>query len=116
MMGSIEETIDTLVARRVREELSAFERRIVELVKPVQGGDYLTPGEAAKVASVHVDTVRLWLKSGKLPKHHAGGRMRIRREDLDRFLSSGPSGPEGGSPSAADIASVALGRRKGKLP
>lgn len=108
---SFEEMVAATVARVVREEVPAAVRRAMAETQPVSVGDYLTPAEAAKVASVHVDTVRLWLKSGRLPKHYANSRMRVRRAELDRFLAAGPP-DDGEGPSAQDIATAALTKRR----
>ncbi len=111
---SIDEAIATAVRTAVREEVPRAVEQALAKLQPVQHGDYLTPAEAAKVAGVHVDTIRLWLKAGKLPMHHAGQRKRVRREDLDHFLSEGPANDNG--PSADEIAAAALAKRKGKAP
>ncbi len=51
-------------------------------------GDYLTPEEAAKALSIHVQTVRAYVRSGKLPALRLAGEraIRIRRTDLDTVL------------------------------
>lgn len=108
---SIEELVAATVARVVREEFRGVLREALSEFKPKASGDYLTPDEAARIAGVHVDTIRLWMKMGKLPSHRVGSRLRVLREDLDRFLTSG--GPDDGGPSAGAIAAAARARRKG---
>jgi excisionase family DNA binding protein len=51
-------------------------------------GEYLTPEEAAKALSIHVQTVRAYVRSGKLPALRLAGEraIRIRRMDLDTVL------------------------------
>lgn len=51
-------------------------------------GDYLTPEEAAEALSIHVQTVRAYVRSGKLPALRLAGEraIRIRRTDLETVL------------------------------
>jgi excisionase family DNA binding protein len=50
--------------------------------------DYLTPEEAAAALSIHVQTLRAYVRSGKLPALRLAGEraIRIRRADLDKVL------------------------------
>jgi excisionase family DNA binding protein len=50
--------------------------------------DYLTPEEAADALGLHAQTVRAYIRSGKLPAMRVAGEraIRIRREDLDKVL------------------------------
>jgi excisionase family DNA binding protein len=45
-----------------------------------------TPKEISKIACVHLNTVRNWIKSGKLPAVKVGGRWFIDRETFCRFM------------------------------
>ncbi len=58
------------------------------------GQDYLTPEQAAEVLNIHVQTLRGYVRSGKLPALRLAGEraIRIRRTDLDRVLE--PLTPE----------------------
>lgn len=51
----------------------------------------LKPSEVAATAGVSSGLVRLWIREGRLPAENVSGgktpRYRVRREDLDRFLS-----------------------------
>lgn len=88
---TLEDTIDAVVARRVREELSAFERRIVELVKPRPQSEFLSIRKAAVVAGVHPETIRRWIQRGILPEHRpSGGNPRLRRDELERAIGGKP--------------------------
>lgn len=57
-----------------------------------QGGsairDYLTPEEAANALGIHVQTLRGYVRSGKLPALRLAGEraIRIRRRDLEEVL------------------------------
>jgi excisionase family DNA binding protein len=50
--------------------------------------DYLTPEEAAAALAIHVQTLRAYVRSGKLPALRLAGEraIRIRRGDLDKVL------------------------------
>jgi|SRR5215472_2125526 len=56
----------------------------------MHAAEFLTRQDAARTASVSVDTIRRWLKAG-LPYSQPipGGRILIRRTDLERFLERG---------------------------
>jgi excisionase family DNA binding protein len=48
---------------------------------------FLTPQEVSELLQVSVQTVRRWIKKGKLPAYKVGPRMwRIRQIDLDAWL------------------------------
>lgn len=47
----------------------------------------LTLQEAADRLNVHYMTAYRWVRGGALPAFKAGGRLRIRTEDLERFVS-----------------------------
>lgn len=62
------------------------------------GDELLTPEDVADYLKVHVETVRLWIRSGRLPAYRLGGlrALRIRRSDVDALLlpvESGDSTP-----------------------
>src|SRR5215831_12514328 len=50
--------------------------------------DYLSPEEAADALGIHVQTVRAYVRSGKLPALRLAGEraIRIRRNDLEAVL------------------------------
>ncbi|HKA00894.1 MAG TPA: helix-turn-helix domain-containing protein [Candidatus Solibacter sp.] len=56
--------------------------------------DFLTPEEAAEALSVHVQTMRIYIRSGRLPAFRIAGEraIRIRRVDLEKLLE--PLTPE----------------------
>jgi excisionase family DNA binding protein len=49
----------------------------------------LTPEDAAKVLLVKPETVREWLRSGKLKGAKVGRLWRVRESDLEAFLKEG---------------------------
>jgi len=50
--------------------------------------EYLSPEEAAEVLGIHVQTLRAYVRSGKLPARRLAGEraIRIRRADLETML------------------------------
>jgi len=55
---------------------------------PATGRDYFTPEEAAEALGIHVQTLRAYVRSGKMPALRLAGErsIRIRRADLDKVL------------------------------
>ena len=50
--------------------------------------EWLTVHDVVRLLGVHEDTVRRWLRAGRLKGRNFGGKAgyRIRRADLDAFL------------------------------
>lgn len=57
-------------------------------VAPGSAGTYVSPEQAAEILGVHHQTIRGYIRSGKLPALRIAGEraVRIRRESLDRLL------------------------------
>lgn len=45
--------------------------------------------DIAEYLSVSKDTIRLWLKDGKLPIHRAGKRYKFKISEVDEWLRNG---------------------------
>lgn len=69
------------VSRQTKEVEPAAEKR-----EPAK--DYLSPEQAAEALGLHAQTVRAYIRSGKLPAMRVAGEraIRIRREDLEKVL------------------------------
>jgi len=50
------------------------------------GTEWLTVEEIAQELKMHVDTVRGWIRDGKLKATRFGRDYRVRREDFDKFV------------------------------
>ncbi len=51
--------------------------------------DYLTTGEAARMCGVGVNTIKRWIRQGRLPYMQTpGGHWRLPRRDFLRFIAS----------------------------
>ena len=91
------------VAARVFGELAITPEAVESWLKrppPAStDSDLLTPEDVAEYLKVHVETVRLWIRSGRLTAYRLGGlrALRIRRADVDALLlpieSSGAQPP-----------------------
>ena len=54
----------------------------------VQVAELLTSGDAARVAGVSVDTIRVWDRNGVLHARRTAGGVRLfEREDVERVVS-----------------------------
>ncbi len=56
-------------------------------MKPVTDEELLTLQEAADHLRVHYMTAYRWVRLGRLPAYKTGGRLRVRRSELERFLA-----------------------------
>jgi excisionase family DNA binding protein len=64
---------------------------------------WLTVAQAAEIVQVHPETLRAWLRSGRIPATLLSRRAgyRIRASDLEAFLSGGASASWGKETAAA---------------
>ena len=69
--------------------------------------EFLSTDKAAKVADVHPDTIRRWVRERKLTGHKAGSRIRVSRLELERFLRTGGASNDELSPE--ELAAKAFG-------
>ena len=85
-MESIEQTLRALVAQEVRAEVS---RLRAELLRP---DEFMSPATAAKLAEVTPETIRRWVRAGKLTRYGVKGAkkrtrvLRVSRLELERLL------------------------------
>lgn len=66
--------------------------------------DFLLLDEVAELARVSVDTVRFWIRAGKLASVRPGRRRMVRYTVLEAFLQRDPR-PAGAAPAAKSCAS-----------
>lgn len=72
------------VRQAIREELGK---------KPAAGGDYVSVAEAAQIAAVSPQTIRAWIRAGKLKQFNAGRVIRVRRPELEALMASPAGSP-----------------------
>ncbi len=77
-MTDLEATIRSIV----RDELA----KATAAAKP---DEYLSTRAAAELADVAAETIRRWVRIGKLAEHRAGRCVRVSRADLERMLREG---------------------------
>ncbi len=78
----------TFIADIVRSELK------LTATKPAND-EYLSTADAAQIARVTPGTIRRWVRAKELTKHGKGPRVRIRRDELERYLAGEDAvGPE----------------------
>ena len=71
----------------VREEVRAA---LVEAGTTSPDGDgYLSVQKAAALTDVHPDTIRAWVRAGRLRGYRAGRELRVLRSELHHFLDAG---------------------------
>jgi len=111
---SLEESVRTLVReemqRVLREELPA----LVAALRPAgdPGDQYLSVQKAAEFAEVHPDTIRAWVKEGRISGARAGRELRVLRSALRRFLEAGDSADDRETPEQ-EAATILARRRSG---
>ena len=86
-------TVDEAIRAAVRDAISRELRnaRRQSRRRPRRArSEYVSPARAAEIAGVRPATIREWVSRGRLPSHRAGRLMRIRTDDLHRFLAAWP--------------------------
>lgn len=74
------EGLRAFIADVVRSELK------LTSAKPAND-EYLSTADAALIARVTPGTIRRWVREKTLTKHGKGARVRIRRDELEEYLS-----------------------------
>jgi excisionase family DNA binding protein len=92
---------------RLVERIDRLETQLAELRAPEE---YLSTDAAAQLAGVHADTVRRWIREGKLEEHRAGRLVRVRRSDVERLLREGRRRRDDASPE--ELAVRDFGKRR----
>lgn len=111
-MGSLDALVKESVRQVVREEIrAALKEALGDVGRALAPRDdgYLSVEKAAEFAEVHADTIRGWVKAGRLPEHRAGRELRIRRDELHRFLDVAANDDR---PTPEQEAATMLSRRR----
>lgn len=75
---------------------------------------FLLLNEVAGLARVSVDTVRFWIRAGKLASVRPGRRRMVRRDVLEAFLRQDSHSPKASQRRAAAAKPTELDRRRAK--
>ena len=78
----------------IRDEIRATLRQELGK-KPAASGEFVSVADAAQIASVAQQTIRVWIRGGKLKRYNAGRVYRVRRTELEALLASPPGNTEG---------------------
>ena len=78
-----EQELRNVIAEEVRKIMRE------EMARTPGNDAYLSVAGAATLAAVVPDTIREWIQKGDLGRYHAGRELRVRRSDLEAFLTSG---------------------------
>ena len=87
----LETLIRDTVRQVLREELRGLPASTPAAEPTAPADGYLSIAEAATLARVSKNTIRAWVKDGKLPRRMAGRELRVRRDDLHRLLAAAPA-------------------------
>ena len=89
MSGLRVELPPEVVAALVEQVAAVVLERLSEQASTVERSEYLTVAEAADVLRAKPQRVYDLLSARRLPKHHDGTRVLVRRADLDEYLANG---------------------------
>ena len=98
---SLDERLREIVADAVRSQLPLIRAEVESAVRNEldaaqvgaghgAAGDLMTPAEAARVAGVTAETVRRWVRRGRLADHGVGRGVRVRRAELRALNDPAP--------------------------
>jgi excisionase family DNA binding protein len=92
-MSDLETALRHVVAEVVRDELQAFLGHGSTQARLAEGGRrYVSPAEAAAIASVSPAAIRIWIHRGRLKHFRVGRLLRVAVDDLHAAMAAGPHG------------------------
>lgn len=107
--GVLDPLLDALedrFRRIIREELHALSEEPETAHSGPVDEEYITADRAAEIAGVQPATIRHWITTGKIREYRAGRLLRVRRGDLDLFLSGSRR------PASANVGDIEARKRK----
>ncbi len=119
MAGLIDAALREVV-REENRELRDMLQSLLDMLRthpiPTASDDprYLSAEAAAQLAAVKAQTIQRWVRRGELRGYFAGRVLRVRQDELERYLARSPQASAG--PTDADLDDMALAvvrRRKG---
>jgi excisionase family DNA binding protein len=104
---------ETELREIIRDEVRTTIRQ--ELGKqPASAGEFVSVAKAAQIAAVSTQTIRAWVRAGRLMEYKAGRVLRVRRSDLEAFLATGPTPSASARLSPEDLADRRFRERQAK--
>ena len=88
-MGAPEADPLGAVVAAIRRLPADAARQLAQELSAAAASEWLLTEDAAAIARVSPSTIRWWVQTGQVSAKRAGRRLRIRRVDLDNFLSGG---------------------------
>lgn len=86
--SAIRQAVSETVRDVVRDEVrAAMREQMASAPTSTQADEYLSIADAAKLAGVHEATIRSWISRGQVPGYHAGRHRRVKRVELEGFMS-----------------------------
>jgi excisionase family DNA binding protein len=80
-MSDLETALRQIVADVVREELLAALAHAISQPEMGTGRRYVSPAQAASIAGVAPETIRAWVRQGRLHDYRAGRLLRVSIDD-----------------------------------
>ena len=103
--SALREIIRDEVRTAIRQELGK---------KPATAGEFVRVAEAAQIAAVSTQTIRVWVRAGRLTEYKAGRVLRVRRSELEAFLATDPTPNASARLSPEDLADRRFRERQAK--
>jgi excisionase family DNA binding protein len=89
-MSDLETALRQIIAEVVREELHAILGRRGAQMESDGGRRYVSPAQAAAIASVSTRTIHTWVRQGRLPAFRPGRLLRVAVDDLHACMATKP--------------------------
>jgi excisionase family DNA binding protein len=97
----------------IRDEIRATIRQELGK-KPAAAGEFVSVADAARIASVSAQAIRVWVRAGRLTAYRAGRVLRVKRSELEEFLAVGPTRGTPADVSPEDLADRHFRERQAK--
>jgi len=109
---TFEETLRAIVPEELKDVLRTdLLSQLVGDRRCAEEDRYLSLQGAGEFIDIHPDTIRKWIKEGRLHSYRAGRELRVLRSELCRFLEAGDSTVEQRGTAEEEAATI-LGRRR----
>lgn len=90
VMSELETALRRIIADVVREELQVILGHRGLQAEPLGERHYVSPAQAADIASVSTRTIHKWIRQGRLPASRPGRLVRVAIDDLHGCMAAKP--------------------------